>query len=399
MSGVSKGGEYLKILLAPDSFKGALSAPDAARAMSKGLRRVWPDCECVHLPVADGGEGTLDALLDAAAASVRRAQTVSGPTPGTTVSASWGLLDDGATAVVELAQAAGLTFVPVSERDPLRATTYGVGELICAALARPDVRHLIIGLGGSATNDGGAGLLAACGIGLLDEDGKPLSPGGAALARLARVTTDSLRFDPARVRVSIATDVSHPLTGPHGASATFGPQKGATPADVALLDVALAHFADVLALDPTRPGLGAAGGTTAGLLYLFPHAALRPGIDLVLDALNFDTHLRGADLVLTGEGRLDGQTAGGKAVSGVARRARAAGVPCAALVGSIGADIDGATLTRLGIAAVMPLAPGPCSLAEAMAQTAGWLADAAERAARWVGSARWVRSTTPASSV
>ena len=378
----------MKILLAPDSFKGALSAPDAARAMAGGLRRVWPDARYIHLPVADGGEGTLDALLDAAPDSVRLTQTVCGPAPGTTVSASWGLLDDGATAVIELAQAAGLTLVPPGERDPLRATTYGVGELICAALVRPDVRHVIIGLGGSATNDGGAGLLAACGVGLWDADGKPVAAGGAALARLARVTTDGLRFDPSRVRVSIATDVTHPLTGPDGASATFGPQKGATPADVALLDAALAHFARVLALDPTRPGLGAAGGTTAGLLYLFPHAALRPGIDLVLDALAFDTHLRGADLVLTGEGRMDGQTAGGKAASGVARRARAAGVPCAALVGSVGADVDGATLARLGVGAVMPLAPGPCSLADSIAQTETWLADASERAARWVGLMR-----------
>lgn len=362
----------MKILLCPDSFKGALGAPEAASAMAEGWRRVFPDAELLELPVADGGEGTLDVLL-AATGGERITQTVMGPL-GEEVNAAWGLLPDG-TAVVEFAQAAGLSLVPQNRRDPKKTTTAGVGELIIAACRRTS--NLIITLGGSATNDGGAGILQMAGVHF---DG-PGALGGAALKHLRGFYGTPKRIEDHEVR--IACDVDNPLTGPRGASAVFGPQKGATPKDVALLDVALANYAKVLGL-PEQPGDGAAGGAAYGLRWLFPSAKLVPGIDLVLDAIGFDEHLNGADLVLTGEGRLDSQTLGGKVIAGVAKRARARNVPVVALVGGIGSDITGAALAEAGVAATLPLAPGPCTLAESMENTARWLADAAERAARLI---------------
>jgi glycerate kinase len=372
----------LKVLFAPDSFKGSLSAPEAARAMAEGWRRVWPSAECVLLPVADGGEGTLDALVTATGG---RAVTkiVTGPL-GEPVTARWGLLGDGETAVVELAEAAGLTLVPPARRDPKVTTTYGVGELLLSAATHPGVRRVIVGLGGSATNDGGAGILAALGMRFLDVQGQVLPPGGAALAELASLDRSGLRLDPAAVDLLIACDVDNPLTGPRGASAIFGPQKGATVEDVARLDAALANFARVASRVPI-PGSGAAGGAAFGLLYLFPEAVLRPGIGLVLDAVGFDRHLSGTDLVLTGEGRLDAQTLGGKTVAGVAARAKRAGVPVGAVVGALGPDVDLIALAeKAGVDALMPLPPGPCALEEAMANAEAWLADATERAARWM---------------
>ena len=323
--------------------------------------------------------------------SERVTQTVSGPL-GESVRADWGLLDNGQTAVVELAQAAGLPLVPPDKRDPKTTTTFGVGQLLLSALQTPTVRRVIIGLGGSATNDGGAGLLSALGVRFLDANGGDLPPGGAALARLARVDESGLLFDEADinrrgVQIRIACDVNNPLLGPRGASAIFGPQKGATLEDVAVLDAALAHFAHVWNKPHDTPGMGAAGGCAFGLLSLFPQAQLVPGIDLVLDAAHFDAHLQNADLVLTGEGKLDAQTLGGKAVAGVARRVRkqtAGRVPVAALVGALGGDVSAQALARAGIAAALPLSIGPETLGDALPRTGERLADAAERAARWM---------------
>ena len=375
----------MKVVIAPDSFKGSLSAPDAAEAIANGVRRVLPDAQLVLLPIADGGEGTLDALIRATGGTTI-AQDVTGPL-SEPVSARWGLLGDGETAVIELAEAAGLTQVPPERRDPKITTTQGIGEFLLAASRNPQVQRVIVGLGGSATNDGGAGLLTALGVAFHDASGDPLPAGGASLANLARVETRSLRLDPATVELLIACDVDNPLTGPRGASAIFGPQKGATPGDVSLLDAALAHYAAMLPNGQPFadvPGAGAAGGTAFGLLWLFQNATLRPGIDLVLDAIGFDTHLRGADLVLTGEGRLDGQTLGGKALAGIARRAKAAGVPVGALVGGLSPDMDQNTLAETaGIHAALPIVPGPCTLEDAFAHAADWLTDAAERALRW----------------
>lgn len=376
----------MKILIAPDSFKGSLSAPDAAEAIAKGIRRVLPDAELVLLPVADGGEGTLDALIRATGGSTTT-QMVTGPLDEQ-VSARWGLLGDQETAIVELAEAAGLTQVPTERRNPKVTTTHGVGELLLAATQHPQVRRVIVGLGGSATNDGGAGLLTALGVKLRDASGALLSSGGATLAKLAEVETRHLRLVPENVGLLIACDVDNPLTGSRGASAIFGPQKGATPEDIALLDAALAHYAATLPGGQRFaevPGAGAAGGTAFGLLWLFPNATLRPGIDLVLDAIGFDAHLRGASLVLTGEGRLDGQTLGGKALAGIARRAKSAGVPVGALVGGLTPDVDQNTLAETaGIPATLPIVPGPCTLEDAFSHAPDWLADAAERALRWM---------------
>lgn len=381
----------MKIVVAPDSFKGSLSAPDAARCIAEGFRRVFPDAEMVFLPVADGGEGTLDALVTATGGRTIT-QTVTGPL-GTPVQARWGVCGDGTTAVVELAQAAGLTLVPLDRRDPKITTTRGVGELLLAALKLPGVRQVVVGLGGSATNDGGAGLLSALGVRFLDADGRELPPGGAALSRLACVDLSGINVDASRA-VLIACDVDNPLTGLRGASAVFGPQKGATPDDVAALDAALTRYGDVLREHlplqrkqrgypwPQISGAGAAGGTAAGLLWLFPNAVLRPGIDLVLDAVGFDGHFDGAELIITGEGRLDGQTFGGKVVAGVARRAQAKSVPVVALVGEIGSDVSGEALAQVGIDAALPIVPGPVALDDALTNAARYLTDASERAAR-----------------
>ena len=341
----------MKVLLCPDSFKGALSAPEVAAAMCTGWRRVFQNPLLVLLPLADGGEGTLDVLLSATGGEPFT-ESVTGPL-GEPIEASWGLLPDG-TAVIELAQAAGLTLVPPDQRDPKRTTTRGVGELLRQAMRHTN--KLLITLGGSATNDGGAGILE-----VFDYQQQP------------------------GYEVRIACDVDNPLTGPRGASKVFGPQKGATPGDVKLLDAALVRFTQVLG-QPEQPGDGAAGGAAYGLRWLFPGARLVPGIDLVLDALGFEAHCKGTNLILTGEGRLDSQTLGGKVVAGVARRAKAHGVPVIALVGSIGSDVTGEALHTAGITATFPLAPGPCTLDESLRNTALWLADTSERVARLYSS-------------
>ncbi len=385
----------MKIILAPDSFKGAANAPDVAEAFARGFARVWKGAEYIRLPVADGGEGTVQVIGGAATGAGRGGvivcpNPVSGPLPDQTVSASWACVGDsgasGCTAVLELAEAAGLTRISRNaQRDPLRATTRGVGEIALQAVrAVPRINRFVFALGGSATTDGGVGLLSALGIRFLDADGRDLPPGGAALVRLMCVDRSGLRLDPAAFDVEIACDVDNPLTGPRGAATIFGPQKGATPSDIALLDAALARLASVLGADGDLPGRGAAGGTAYGLSWLFPHAVFRPGIDVVLDAVAFDEHVRGASLVVTGEGRMDAQTLGGKAALGVARRARALGVPCVALVGALAPDVSPQALADAGIAAVLPLAPGPATLEGSIAHTLQWAENAAERAARFM---------------
>ena len=376
----------MKIIIAPQALKGSLDAPGAARAIAQGLRRVWPDAQYVLLPVADGGEGTTRALVEATGGQIIPAR-VSGPL-GTPVGSFFGILGasgEPSTAVIEMAAAAGLPLVTAPQRDPRITTTRGVGELIRLALDR-GCRSFIVGIGGSATNDGGAGMAQALGARLLDEDGAELAPGGAALARLSRIGME--RLDPRLQESSflVACDVSNPLCGPEGASAVYGPQKGATPAMVAELDAALAHYADVLRRDLGKdardaPGAGAAGGLGAGLLALL-NATLTPGAPLILDALRFDEHLAGAALVFTAEGRLDGQTAYGKAVAAVAERARKQRVPVIALAGSLGANYE--TLYQHGIDAIIPLPDAPLSLESAMLRAEALLAAAAERAARLI---------------
>lgn len=355
----------MKIVICPDSFKESLSATAAAQAIAEGVREVWPDADCVCLPLADGGEGTLDALVSATGGQLLR-HTVRGPL-GAPVDARFALLGDGKTALIEMAEAAGLPLLSPAQRDPLRTSTYGVGELIAAALDL-GVTRILLGLGGSATQDGGAGMLQALGARLLDAQGQPLPPGGAALGQLAQLHLDGLDPRLARVTVEVACDVDHPLCGPRGSSAVFAPQKGADAAGVALLDAALAHWGAQLAQATGRqvaelPGAGAAGGMGAAALAVFA-ARLRPGIDWVMDALDFNAALHGADWVISGEGRADGQSAGGKVISGVARRAQAAGVPLLVLAGSLGDGYQ--ALYPLGVRAILPIVPGPVSLAQAL---------------------------------
>ncbi|GGM07418.1 glycerate kinase [Pseudomonas asuensis] len=357
----------MKLVIAPDSFKESLSAPEVAQAIAEGWREVFPSAAIELKPMADGGEGTVDALL-AATGGQRREMTVQGPL-GQPVPAHWGWLEDD-TAVIEMAAASGLHWVPKGQRDVKRASSYGTGELIKAALDE-GARRIILGLGGSATNDGGTGLLSALGVQFLDEHDQPLMPGGAALASLTRIDLSQLDRRLATVRIEVAADVNNPLCGIHGASHIFGPQKGATPDDVAVLDAALGHYAQVVACALSEdhrnfPGAGAAGGLGFAA-KAFLNARFRPGIELVAEILGLAEAIRGADLVITGEGQLDHQSLHGKTPVGVAKIAREAGVPVVALVGSLGERYQ--QVYDSGIEAAFSLAPGPITL-ERACQTA-----------------------------
>ena len=370
----------MKIVIAPDSFKESLSAADAAKAIHRGLAEIWPQADYVCLPMADGGEGTADALV-AALNGTWVDVDVHGPL-GRPHHTRYGLLPDG-TAVMEMAAASGLHLVAPHERNPRLTSSYGTGEMMAHAIARGASR-LILGIGGSATNDGGAGMAQALGLRLLDKHGQDLPPGGAALAQLHHV--DASAFQAASVPITVACDVTNPLTGPQGASAVFGPQKGADAAAVSELDAALGHFADVVAAQGYTdgrdlPGSGAAGGLGFGLRTLLG-ADLQPGIDMVMDAAGLHRHLAGADLLITGEGRMDGQTACGKVPLGVLRAAQAHGVPVVALCGSLGTDAH--TLMPLGFSAVLPTLTAPAPLADIFAAAAGNLQrSACQVAALW----------------
>jgi len=371
----------IRVIVAPDKFKGSLSAPEAARAIGRGVARAAPDAVVDLVPMADGGEGTVEALVEATGGTYREA-TVSGPM-GTPVNARYGRLGDGRTAVIEMAAASGLILVPPDRRDPLRASTRGTGELIRAAIGDGATR-LIVGIGGSATNDGGAGLAQSLGYRLLDPDGIDLPPGGGALARLDRIDPSGRDPGLSGVDLFVASDVDNPLCGPHGASAVYGPQKGATPGQVEGLDRNLAHLARIIGRDlgvdvAEVPGAGAAGGLGAGLIA-FAGGTLGPGVDRVIEAVGLAGRLDGADLCLTAEGAIDGSTAFGKTAVGVARLARSLACPTLALVGSIGPGAE--EVLREGIDAYFSLCPGPLSLAEAIDRAAELLERAAEQATR-----------------
>ena len=358
-----------RYLCAPDSFKESLTAMEAARAMAQGIENADHDAEVRCLPMADGGEGTARALVDATGGSMR-AVPVHDPL-GLPVEGHFGLLADGTTAVVETAEASGLALLEAKERNPLIASSYGTGELMLAAV-RSGAKRIIVGLGGSATNDAGAGLLQALGVRLLDKNGNDLAHGGAALANLT--TIDISTMDPAlkNVAITAACDVTNPLTGPTGASAVFGPQKGASKDDVATLDAALAHFAQVIdsqlgvAVNDV-PGAGAAGGIGAALKG-FLNAEFRPGIAIVIEQSGLDAAAQWADVVFTGEGSIDFQTKFGKTPAGVAETAKRHGKPVIAVAGHIGTGID--ELHEVGIDAVFGIAPGAASLSELLADAA-----------------------------
>lgn len=372
--------EPLRILLCPNAFKGSLTAAQAAQAMAEGIARVIPSAETVRLPLADGGDGTLETLVEATGGEILH-QTVFDPR-GRPIEAAWGRLggDRSDTAVIEMAAASGLRLLTPEERDPLHTTTYGTGELMRAAL-EAGCRTLLVGIGGSATNDGGAGMATALGARFLDADGRELPPGGEALSRLATMDRSGWIL-PEDTNVIVACDVDNPLCGPEGAAAIYGPQKGATPQMIQTLDAALAHFASILksqlgAEVAEVPGAGAAGGLGAGLMA-FCHATLQPGTEMVLDATGFDRLLHGCHLVLTGEGRLDGQTTRGKVISGVVRRAAAAGVPVIALAGGIAEEAE-ARLKEIGLTAAFSIVDGPCTVEEAMKEGYNLLSNLAER--------------------
>lgn len=370
----------LRVLVALDSFKGSLSSREAGQAVAEGARRAQPSAAVRVVSMADGGEGTVDALVEALGGE-RRTARVTGPL-GATIEAVYGLLPDGA-AVIEMAAASGLPLVPPDRRDPLRATTRGTGDLMLAALA-DGARRLLIGIGGSATNDGGAGMAQALGARLLDEAGEELPPGGGALRRLARIDAEGLDPRLKETEVTVISDVTNPLCGPLGASSVYGPQKGASPEDVRELDACLAHYADVIRrqLGPdiaAAPGAGAAGGLGAGLL-VFAGAELRRGADAILDALRFDGMLAACDVVVTGEGRIDAQSAFGKLPLAVATRARKQGKPAIAVVGAVAPGAE--ALYAEGLTAIVPICDRPMTLAEAMTDAARLTRDAAERAFR-----------------
>ncbi len=371
----------MKIVIAPQAFKGSISALDAAEAMRKGILAVFPDADVALVPVADGGDGTLETLVEGSGGEIRQAE-VTGPL-GERRPTQWGAMGDGITAVIEMARTSGLALVPLDRRDPLNATTYGLGEIVSAALD-DGFRRFIMGIGGSATNDAGAGMAQALGVRLLDAAGNELPHGGAALANLSRI--DMTGIDPRVTESSflVACDVSNPLTGPEGASAIYGPQKGATPEMVQTLDAALLHFSEIARHDIGADvndlrGAGAAGGLGGGMVA-FLDAELRAGVDIILDTVGLDAALEGADLVLTGEGALDYQTVYNKAPIGVAERAKRLGIPVIAIAGTLGDRYQ--LVHERGIDAAIAITNAPMSLEEASSRAAELVTDATEQAAR-----------------
>lgn len=385
----------MNIIVAPDSFKGSLTAAQAADAIVQGVRDVLPDAEIVSIPLADGGEGTVEALVLATNGRIVH-QKATGPL-GDKIEASFGVLGDDVTGVVEMAAAAGLPLVPPKKRNPLLATSYGVGELMLGALAEGCTR-LIVGLGGSATSDGGAGMAQALGVKLLDAEKRELTRGAAPLASLEHI--DIAKRDPrvGGAAIYAASDVTNPLCGPKGAAAVYGPQKGADDKMVAMLDKALANLATVIEHDlkievRDLAGAGAAGGLGAGLVA-FCGAELRPGPNLVLEMLDFEGYLESADLVLTGEGKVDSQLQFGKAIGGVGLLAGKHGVPVIAFTGNLEEEPE--RLAERGIAGVVPISAGPMEEQEAMERAGELLQAAAERTmrllivGRQLGDGRWL---------
>lgn len=370
----------LSVLIASDSFKGSATSAEVAECLERGVRRVAPDVLVTRMLVADGGEGTLDALVAARGGRIVPCE-VTGPL-GDLVAASWGDLGSG-MAIVEMARAAGLGLMTPTSDNAVRATTRGVGELILDAV-RHGARKVYVGLGGSATSDAGAGAVQALGVRLLDARDREVGPGALGLADVVRVDASHLAPELGGTEVVLLTDVTNPLTGPDGAVRVFGPQKGVAEKDLERLDNVLERYARLVAAEVGRdfsamPGAGAAGGLGFGLMA-FLGARAEHGVDAVLDASGMDEKLTGADLVITGEGRMDGQSARGKAPVGVARRAKARGLPVVAVVGSRAEDLD--DVYDAGVDLVIPLPLGPCSLDECMARARDLLVIAGETAMR-----------------
>ena len=371
----------MKVVLAPQGFKESLTGMEIAEAMSIGVKHVWPDAVTILIPVADGGDGTLQSLVDSSGGDVRTAMVEDAI--GRTIEAEWGALGNGTTAVIEVASAIGLARLGQDERDVRNASTFGVGQLFIEALDA-GFSDFIIGVGGSATNDGGAGMIQAMGGKLTDANGDDLARGGIALSNLANIDVAGLDPRMSGANVVVACDVNNPLCGPRGASAIFGPQKGATSEDVQELDAALGNFAEVIAKDlhtdvAEIPGAGASGGLGAGLMGFFD-ARLRLGADIVLEAVSLDKHLEDADLVIVGEGQFDRSTVFNKSPVAVAQRAKRRGTPVIGIAGSLGAGFR--EVHKHGIDAVFSLVNRPMSLKAAMEDTKRLVAIATEEACR-----------------
>jgi glycerate kinase len=374
-------GDEMRVLICPQEFKESLTAREAAEAIARGIRRALPDADVDVAPMADGGPGTVEAVL-ASVAGERKRAPAHDPL-GRGVDAVWAVLDEKRTALIEMAAASGLALLRPEERDPRLTSTYGTGQLIRAALDA-GCRRMIVGVGGSATNDGGAGMAQALGARLLDAEGKDLPPGGAALAHLNRIDVSGMDARPADCEVIVAADASNPLTGPTGASFVYGLQKGGTAEIVAELDSALEHYAEVVRRDlgvdiAALPGAGAAGGLGGGLVA-FLKARITSGAELVAEAIGLPDRLARADVVFTGEGRLDAQTAYGKTVAAVARLAKERSRPVIALAGSVMGGYE--DVTSYGLDAVVPIANGPMTQAEMVEKAGTLLTDAAEQAMR-----------------
>ncbi|MCL0044345.1 glycerate kinase [Dehalococcoidia bacterium] len=370
----------MRIVIAPQAFKGSIRGIDVAKAMDEGVHRVYPGATTILIPIADGGDGTLDSLLQGDRCELFQT-TVTGPLGSSITKASWGVMGDSKTAVIELAQASGLALLSKSSRNPRLATTYGTGELIQAALDK-GYQRIIVGLGGSATNDGGSGIAQALGAKFTYANGATNLQGGAALGKLEHIDARYMDSRLTTCHIRAAADVINPLCGSEGASAVYGPQKGATAAAVEELDHALAHYAQVILRDigidiMTLPMAGAAGGTGGGLVALLG-AELEAGGDIICDALGLDSHLQGAELVLTGEGQLDNQTIYGKAPISISQRTQALGIPTIAIVGTLGKGYS--SVFKYGITAIEIASPHAMPLHEAMDKAYPLIRDATERA-------------------
>ena len=371
----------MKIVVAPDSFKGSIDAKNICFQVKNAILRVFPSANILEIPLADGGEGTMENMIYSSNGQMLEVE-VKGPI-GKVIKAKYGIMKDNETVVIEMAQASGLPLLQEKERDPRKATSYGTGQLIKHALDN-GYRKFIIGLGGSATNDGGAGMLRALGVQFFKKDGSELEEGGSALTELSYFNDNNLDARLEECSITIASDVTNKLCGDNGASAIFGPQKGATPEVVKELDGALNHFANIVlqqkGIDMRElVGGGAAGGLGASLIT-FMQAEIRSGIDVVMEQLNFESQIKDAHLVITGEGRLDSQTLSGKVISGVSNVARKYNVPVIALCG--GMNLDVCKYDELGIVSAFSIVPGPCQLDEAMENADKWIFERTENIMR-----------------
>ena len=373
----------MKILVAPQEFKGSISALSAAEAAKTGILRVFPQAEVVLCPVADGGDGTLETLVEVSGGEVKTC-SVQNPI-GETIQAQWGAMGDGVTAVIEMARTSGLALLSLGERDPLNASTYGLGQAISEALDE-GFRRFIVGIGGRATNDAGAGMAQALGANLLDDQGNTINFGGAALSNLQTVDISNMDSRIKDSKFLVACDVSNPLTGEEGASAVYGPQKGATPEMVRSLDDALSNFATVVKKDLKKDvseisGAGAAGGLGAGMMA-FMGAELKAGVDIVLETVNLRDKLASVDLVITGEGGLDFQTVYNKAPIGVARIASEHNIPTIAIAGLLGSNFK--VVHEHGIRAATSIVDGPITLEEASERAFELISDSVEESLRFI---------------